>query len=110
MPNSVHTLGRKIRASSTLCIYTGIRSIVATVQSQVDACRRAYLARQAWVPKDKAFTKYQAEVTLAHKQHKKPPTPAVANPGPAPAPAAASCPLPEKFGLPASDRLAAGAS
>jgi protein phosphatase len=98
------------RATDTVSGLSSARSIVATVQSQVNACRHAYLARQAWVPEDKAFKKYQAQVTLAHKQHKKPPTPAVADPGPAPPPAAASCPLPTAFGLPASDLSATGAT
>ena len=98
------------RATDTVSGLSSARSIVATVQSQVNACQHAYLARQAWVPMDKAFKKYQAEVALAHKQHKKPPTPAVADPGPAPTPAASSCQQPTAFGVPASDLSATGAS
>jgi serine/threonine-protein kinase len=98
-----------LKATDTVSSLNSARGIVATVQSAVTTCRQAYLARQAWVPKDQAFNAYQAAAALASKQHKKPP-PAVANPGPAPSQAPASCQPSTVFGVPASDLSAAGAS
>jgi protein phosphatase len=98
------------KATDTVSSLNSARGIVATVQSAVTTCRQAYLARQAWVPKDQAFKAYQAAAALASKQHKKPPSPAVPNPAPAPAPAAASCQPSTAFGVPASDLLVPGAS
>jgi hypothetical protein len=83
---------------------------VANVRNAVSTCRQAYLDRQAWVTKDKAFKAYQAAVAMAKRQHQKPPA-AVANPGPEPAQAGAMCPPSAAFGVAAADLApATGAS
>jgi PPM family protein phosphatase len=98
-----------VKATDTASSLSSAQAIVANVRSAVNTCRQAYLDRQAWVPKNKAFRAYQAAVALASKQHKKPPA-AVPDPGPAPTPAAATCPPSTAFGVLASDLSAAGAS
>ena len=75
-----------VKATDAASSLSSARTIVANVQNAVSTCRQAYLDRQAWVAKDKAFKAYKAAVAVASKQHKKPPA-AVANPGPEPAPA-----------------------
>ena len=98
------------KSTDTVNSLSSAQAIVARVQSAVATCKQAYQARKAWVPKEEAFTRYQAAVAQANKQHKKPPT-AVVNPGPVPAPAAPSCQPPAMFGIAAADLVPApGAS
>jgi serine/threonine protein phosphatase PrpC len=54
---------------------------VANIRTAVDACRSAYVMQQNWVPKENAYTAYQAKVTAAKRKH---PTGSTANLGPAP--------------------------
>jgi len=91
-----------VKATDAVGSPGGARAIVANVRHAVSTCRQAYLDRQAWVARDRAFNAYQAAAALASKQHKKPPPP-VANPGPEPVPAAGTCPPSTVFGIAAAD-------
>ena len=99
-----------LKATDPANSLSGARAIVANVQNAVSTCKQAYQARQAWVPKEEAFRRFQAAAALASKHHQKPP-PAVADPGLQPPPAGSGCPASTVFGIAAADLvLATGAS
>ena len=99
-----------LKATDPANSLSGARAIVANVQNAVSTCKQAYQARQAWVPKEESFRRFQAAAALASKHHQKPP-PAVADPGPQPPPAGSGCPASTVFGIAAADLVpATGAS
>ena len=98
-----------VKATDAASNLSGARAIVANVQNAVNACKQAYLNRQAWVARENLFKAYKAAVVVANKQHKKPPA-AVADPGAEPPPADAMCPPSTVFGIAAADLNPAKAS
>jgi serine/threonine-protein kinase len=98
-----------VKATDAAGNLSGARAIVANVQHAVNACKQAYLDRQAWVARENLFKAYRAAVVVASKQHKKPPA-AVADPGAEPPLAGAMCPPSTVFGIAAADLNPAKAS
>jgi hypothetical protein len=98
-----------VRATDAAGDLSGARAIVANVQNAVNACKQAYLNRQAWVARENLFNDYRGAVVVASKQHKKPPA-AVADPGAEPPLAGAMCPPSTVFGIAAAELNPAKAS
>ena len=98
-----------VKATDAASNLSSARAIVANVQHAVNACKQAYLDRQAWVARENLFTAYKAAVVVANKQHKKPPA-AVAAPGAEPPLSGAMCPPSTAFGIAAADLNPAKAS
>ena len=98
-----------VKATDAASNLSGARAIVANVQHAVNACKQAYLDRQAWVARENLFKAYKAAVVVASKQHKKPPA-AVADPGAEPPLSGAMCPPSTAFGIAAADLNPAKAS
>jgi hypothetical protein len=98
-----------VKATDAASNLSSARAIVANVQNAVNACKQAYLNRQAWVARENLFKAYKAAVVVANKQHKKPPA-AVADPGAEPPMAGAMCPPSTVFGIAAADLNPAKAS
>ena len=100
-----------VKATDAASNLSSARAIVANVQNAVNACKQAYLDRQAWVARDNLYQAYKAAVVVANKQHKKPPA-AVANPGSEPPLSGAMCPPSTVFGIAATALVpvAAGSS
>jgi protein phosphatase len=98
-----------VKATDAASNLSGARAIVANLQNAVNACKQAYLNRQAWVARENLFKAYKAAVVVANKQHKKPPA-TVANPGAEPPLSGAMCPPSTVFGIAAADLNPAKAS
>ena len=97
-----------VEATDAASSLSSAQAIVANVRNAVNACKQAYLDRQAWVARDNLYQAYRTRVAEAARAHKEPPA-TVANPGAEPPPAGPMCPPSTVFGIAATDLVPAAA-